>query len=428
MTGMTADSARKHRLLLGLALGLIVVCVVAALVIPAGEGWDFANFYDTGRRVAAGQLRDIYDPTSLIAGAEPQGKMAFWGAPASAWLYVPLSFLPPDAAMIAFKLIAVLATTAALVLLYRLTREFVEDEPEARARFAVLFAFLVLLFQPFWTIYRVGGQTTPMALLLLVLAMTTYVRERYLAAAVWLVLMVLVKPAFLVIPVFLALVSGRRFLVSLVGVGAVAALGSIAIFGWPIHREFLEILRRGSEKPSPWPFNSSVYIVADAFRTIKDSIPVRGSGGLFPGLLRVCLKLLVVGTFMAIMIQSYRESWPPARRRLFNFLMAIAFCLLISQVVWEHYLALLFIPLAFLVAAWHRLDRGAHRHIAAILALCVLQNLVLVLLFRDHFPVRSHLMLLAVSLIKAGPLLAFWGFLWFRRSSIFLVSRSLVQA
>jgi len=428
MTSVTTDSAHKHRFLLGLALGLIVVCGVAVLVIPAGGGWDFANFYDTGRRVAAGQLRDIYNPTSLIAGATPQGKMAFWGAPVSAWLYAPLALLSPKTALIAFKLMALLASAGALVLLYRLTRDFVEDEPEARARFAMLFAFLVLLFQPFWTIYRVGGQTTPLALLLLVLAMTTYVRGRYLATALWLVLAVLVKPAFVVIPAFLALVSGRKFLVTLVAVGGVVALGSIIIFGWPIHREFLEIVRRGSEKPSPWPFNSSVYIVADAFRTIKDSIPIRGSGGLFPGLLRVALKLLVVGTFVAIMIQSYRETWPPDRRRLFNFLMAIAFCLLISQVVWEHYLALLFIPLAFLVAAWHRLDRGAHRHLAAILGLCVLQNLVLVLLFKDHVPVRSNLMLLAVSLVKAGPLLAFWAFLWFRRSSIFQVSRSLVQA
>lgn len=392
---------------------------MAALIIPAGIGWDFANFYDTGRRVAAGQLQDIYHPTTLIAGAQPQGLMAFWGAPVSAWFYAPLSALPPSAALIAFKLVAVLATAGALVLLYLLTRDCVLDHPEARARYAAQFAFLVLLFQPFWTIFRVGGQTTPVALLLLVLAMMSYVRGRYPATAVWLVLVVLVKPAFLLVPAFLALVSGRRYLVSLVAVGAVVALGSILVFGWPIHREFLEILRRGSEKPSPWPFNSSLYIVADAFRPIRDSIPIRGAGGWFPDALRLGVKLLVSASFVAIMIQCYRQSWPPGRRRLVNFLMAIAFCLLFSQVVWEHYLALLFIPLAFLVASWNRLDRGAQRHLMVILGLCVLQNLVLVMFFRDHVPVESNLVLLAVSLVKAGPLLAAWGFLWFRRSSIF---------
>jgi hypothetical protein len=142
----------------------------------------------------------------------------------------------------------------------------------------------------------------------------------------------------------------------------------------------------------------------------------------------VCLKLLVVGTFVAIHDPGLPRILAAGPPEVVQFPHGHRLLPADSQVVWEHYLALLFIPLAFLVAAWHRLDRGAHRHIAAILALCVLQNLVLVLLFRDHVPVRSHLMLLAVSLIKAGPLLAFWGFLWFRRSSIFLVSRSLVQA
>jgi hypothetical protein len=44
--------------LLLLALG----CVIAILT-PAGIGWDFANFYDTGRRVAAGEIHNIYGST-----------------------------------------------------------------------------------------------------------------------------------------------------------------------------------------------------------------------------------------------------------------------------------------------------------------------------------------------------------------------------
>lgn len=421
MTPMTADSATRHRLLLRLLLGAILVGALAALVVPAGLGWDFANFYDTGRRVAAGQLQDIYNPTSLIAGVDPQGKMAFWGAPISAWFYVPLSFLPPSVALFTFKLIAVLATAAALVLLYRLTRRWVEDSPGRQVRYALVFATLVLIFQPFWTIYRVGGQTTPLVLLLLVLGMTSYVKENYLATAIWMVLAVLIKPAFIIVPGFLALVSGRRYLVNLVAVGAVVGLASIALLGWPIHREFLEILRRGSDKPSPWPFNSSLYIIADAFRPIADSIPIRRTGGWFPDLMRILLKLLVVASVVMVMVQSYRHSFSEIRRRLFNFLMAISFTLLISQVVWEHYLAVLFVPLIFLVASWPRLDRAARRHLAAIFALCILQNLILVSYFRGHVPIHSNLALLGVSLLKAGPLVAFLAFIWFRRELLFRI-------
>lgn len=416
---MTTDSVTRNRIWLRLILAVIGLGVLAALVVPAGSGWDFANFYDTGRRAIAGQIADIYDPASLIAGRTPQGNMAFWGAPLSAWFYAPLGLLPPAAALVAFKLIAVVATTTALLLLYRLTRRSAGLSSDQSSWYALVFAVLVLLYQPFWTIFRVGGQTTPLVLLLMVLGLRSYVDGKLFATAGWLVLAVLFKPAFLLVPAFLALVSPPRFALALAGTGAAVAAVSIALFGWPIHREFLEILLRGADKPSPWPFNSSLYIVADVFRPIADSIPIRRTGGWFPDALRLAIKLAVVGTTVVLAVLASRQLWAPARRRLFTFLLAISFCLLISQVVWEHYLAVLFIPLSFLVVCWPWLTRGERVHLLVILALCALQNLVLVSFFRDHVPIRSHLGLLAVSLVKAGPLLAYVGFLWFRRATIF---------
>jgi hypothetical protein len=46
----------------------IALVAITGILVPAGLGWDFANFYDTGRRAAAGQLMNIYDPTTTIAG------------------------------------------------------------------------------------------------------------------------------------------------------------------------------------------------------------------------------------------------------------------------------------------------------------------------------------------------------------------------
>ena len=51
----------------------IALVAITGILVPAGLGWDFANFYDTGRRAAAGQLMTIYDPTATIAGQAPQG-------------------------------------------------------------------------------------------------------------------------------------------------------------------------------------------------------------------------------------------------------------------------------------------------------------------------------------------------------------------
>ena len=88
-------SQRTYQLVTWVFLAILLCGAIIGIVVPAGLGWDFANFYDTGRRVAAGQIQDLYNPKSLINGEQPQGTLAFWGTPISAWLYVPLSWLPP---------------------------------------------------------------------------------------------------------------------------------------------------------------------------------------------------------------------------------------------------------------------------------------------------------------------------------------------
>jgi hypothetical protein len=425
---IATDPARKHRLIFRTALVIALLGAAVAVAVPAGLGWDFANFYDTGRRAAHGQLGNIYDPTASIGGEAPQGRMAFWGAPISAWFYAPLSLLPPIVALIVLKVIGTAAFAAGLILLYRELRPTAARNGGNGSWFLAAVAVLVLLFQPFWTGYRVGGQTTPIVFLLLVLGLRAYLRDRMLSVAVCMLFVVLIKPAFIFVPGLLALFSGRRFFVTLVVVFAVTGLGSIALFGWPIHREFLEVMARGSGKPSPWPFNSSLYIIADAFRPVRSSLPMLGAGGWFPGALLIGIKVFVLATFVRLLIRSRREPWTPERRRLFVYLMAISFCLLISRVVWEHYLSILFIPLAFLLAGFPAMTRTARVHLGTIFALSLLQNLVLVHFFRTHVPLTSSAALLAVSLVKAGPLLLYLAFLWMHEAVLFRLVATLVPA
>src|SRR5215467_6445484 len=151
------ETLRTYTRLTALCIALILTGCIVGIVVPAGSGWDFANFYDTGRRAAAGHIQDIYHPDRLIKGEAPQGSMAFWGAPVSAWLYAPLSYVPPHWALVLFKIQNTLACYAALWLLYIHNRQFVDPTPVAQAKFAALFAFLSLLYQPLWTMYRVGG-------------------------------------------------------------------------------------------------------------------------------------------------------------------------------------------------------------------------------------------------------------------------------
>ena len=75
--------------------------------------------------------------------------------------------------------------------------------------------------------------------------------------------------------------------------------------------------------------------------------------------------------------------------------------------MWEHYLAVLFLPLAYLVAVRHHLGRSAVWLIWAIFFLSVWQNLIIVKVLRDSFRWESFVALLAVGLLKSGPLLLF---------------------
>jgi len=413
----TAPASDTDRRLTVACLTLLLVGAVVGIVVPAGPGWDFANFYDTGARVAAGQLRDIYDPSTPIRGRSPQGILAFWGTPLSALFYTPMAWLAPGTALVLFKIQNTLAYFAALLLLYVHTRRFAGDSREAQSRFAALFAFLSLIYQPFWTVYRVGGQTTPTIVLLLTVGLLTHTAGKRLWTVICLVAAALVKPAFLPILGILVLVSGARFLRDAALVGSAVALASVAVLGWPVHQKFLAVLAQGATNSFPWLYNSSLYVWLDSLRVI---FPAGPGGGPAPVVRAVvtAAKLLVLLFAVLVFVRSRTQAWAPPARRHFNFLMAVSFCLLLSQTVWEHYLAALFLPLAYLVAVRRRLGRPAVALIWTIFSLAMWQNLIIVNVLRDSFRWESFAALLAVGLLKSGPLLLFLILLLRHRAAV----------
>jgi hypothetical protein len=405
MTATSGAGATDRRLTVA-CLSLLLAGAVLGIVVPAGPGWDFANFYDTGARVVAGRLADIYDPSTPIRGQSPQGSMAFWGAPASAFFYAPMALLAPATALVVFKIQNTLAYFAALLLLYLHLRRFAGDSREAQVRFAALFAFLSLIYQPFWTIYRVGGQTTPTIFLLLTVGLLTYTAGRTVWTVISLVLAILIKPAFLPVLGILALVSGTRFLRNAALVGATVAVASVALLGWPIHQEFLAVLARGATRSYPWVYNSSLYVWLDALRIPFPARLGQGPGGVVAGAV-VVAKLLVLAFAIVMFRPGQTRGWAPRARRHFHFLLAVAFCLLLSQTVWEHYLAALFLPLAYMVAVRQRLGGAAVALISVIFFLAIWQNLIIVNVIRNHVRWDSFVVLLAAGLLKSGPLLVF---------------------
>jgi len=410
-----SNACRKYIKLTFLCLLLLLAGTLVGIVVPAGPGWDFANFYDTGRRVAVWQISDLYHPDSLIAGEQPQGRLGFYGAPISALLYAPLSLFSPAWAMVVFKIQNTLAYFAALVLLYLHNRRFADPSPVAQWRFAALFAGLSLLYQPFWTIYRVGGQTTPTVFLLFTLAFLAYMRKRHWLSSALLVVAILIKPAFVFAVLLLSFISGwdylRNTVVLLTAVGSV----SILILGWDIHVEFLRLMLQSGKGGYPWFYNSSLYVVVENLKLLaKPAADPKTVDSIALG-----VKLAALAFFGYLLWRSRASKWADEARRHFYFMMASVFCLLISQTVWEHYLAILFLLLIYVVAASRHFSFGARALIGAIFALSIGQNLILVNFLRYNFNFDSRPELVLIGLFKSAPLLLTLIFLWSRRSELF---------
>ena len=407
MVASRINRARAYRALLWLSVCLIVIGCAVGIVVPAGAGWDFANFYDAGQRVAAGQMRDLYDPVSLIRGEAPQGTMRFWGAPISALFYVPLSWFPAGTALVLFKIENVVAFAATFAVLFRFCRRFVPEDDLAQLRFAALFAFLCLIFQPFWTVFRVGGQTTPTVLLLIAVALQFHMQMRDWWSASLVVLATLVKPALAPGLVCLLCLSGRSFALKTILLLGAIGVASIALLGWPIHLAFLDLMRTGVQSTFPWYYNSSLYILIDALRMAAGSGSENGAS-----LLTYVMKAVVLGTIVFLVLKSRARSWTAAARRHWAFVVSILFFLWWSLTLWEHYLAVLFIPLIYVVASSQWFSRSAHVLVGGIFALSLAQNLILTDWLRHHVAADARLPLLIIPTLKAGPLLLMLIIAW----------------
>ena len=389
-----------YRRLTFLFLGLLLAGTIVGIIVPAGPGWDFANFYDTGRRMAVGQISDLYHPESLIAAQPPQGKLGFYGAPISALLYAPLAWFSPTWAMVLFKIENTIAYFIALLVLYLHNRSFAESDSESQWRFAALFSGLTLVYQPFWTVYRVGGQTTPTVFLLLALAMVCHVRLRFFLSALFVVGAVLIKPAFIFAPALLVCVSGWKFFKQTVVVSALVAAISIPLLGWPIHAEFIQVMARASQESYPWFYNSSIYVVAENIRILANA----GQWNDVLKLSTIAVKVAALAICVYALIKSRTLKLPEPARRHFEFLTAIVLCVLVAQTVWEHYLVALFPLLIYIAAARHRFRTATLGLATAIFLLAAWQNLILISFLRAHSNFSTIPELILIGLIKSAPL------------------------
>lgn len=392
------------------AVGLAALAVILALTLwgvltPWGLGLDFANFHDAGQKLRVWEPATLYDPTAPIGGEPSLGRMTFFSAPITAFLYVPLAMLPPHAGMMVFKLLGAAAMLSGLGLLYRQIR------PIAGPGFFGLFWLAAAVWQPFWTVFRVGGQTTPFVFLLLVLAHGAWLRGAGTGAALALTVAVLVKPAFAPLALLLFILGSQRFrLTALIAAAVVAAL-SLAIFGWPLHREFLAVAAaEGASMQVPWMNSSPVSWLGPLFLTPADY----AAGGSFPAgvaLAMNTLRLVIVLGLVAVLVGHLRRPLHDRARRHVVFATGLFLVIALSPVVWAHYLSILFIPVAVLIAGRAELPAAARGLLWLAVLAGVAQSMILVRQMELRLGTDSGAVVLAAGMMKSLPaflLISLW--------------------
>jgi hypothetical protein len=391
----------RHRTAATVFLSLMIIGCVVGVAVPAGIRWDFAVFYDAGRRALAMDFAHLFDGHALIAGEPPQGTLQFWGAPISAFLYVPLAWLAPVWALTALKLQNVIAYLLGLYLLHAHLQPMAGKTDLDKARFTAWFAGMALLFQPFWTVFRVGGQTTPTVFLLLVVGLLCHTRQRFWWSAIAFAAAVLIKPAFAPALLLLGLISGIGYFVRVAAVMTGIGVASVLLLGWPIHEEFLRNMLQGSVGAAvAWEYSGSLYVLLASLKPLVSAGTAQALG-----MVGSILKIGVVVATIALIWRTRSARLRPAAQLHYYYLIALGFFLFTAAVLWEHYLTALFPILAFVVANRSHFSAAARRIVVVIVALSIFQNLIVVRLIQGVIAVDSVPSVAIASLVKSAPVL-----------------------
>lgn len=393
-------------ILIGGCLALICLGSIAGILTPAGLGWDFANFYDAGRRAFHGQTADLYDPAAPIAGRPPQGHMAFFSAPITAYLYAPLAPLQPEAALIAFKVQNVLATWLALYLAWRRSRLAALPDPRSQATFTAAFLLLALLFQPFWTIFRSGGQSMPTVLLLLLLGWAAHENKRFWTSAGCFITAAAIKPFLAPGLVLLTAVSGASFMVAATAIALAAAGLSIALLGWPIHAAMLQKLATDAAAIVAPQYNSGLLSALDVAWLGPDGL---APGRPRPAALATCglgVRAAVLAAFVWMAVRARRLADDDRAVASSRYMLAMLLPVFVTPVAWEHYLTLLFPAMALMAAGWRLFDRLPQALFLLVAAFSLGRNLIVMMWLNDRVGFATVAEQMTVSLFNSAPTLA----------------------
>ncbi len=403
----------------------MTLCAIIAVLVVVGTGYrswfalhvDFANFYDAGHKVRAGELNGLYQEGVLIEGKPPQASMYFNSTPLSAFLYVPLSLMRPEIAVIVFRAVCTALMFFGLLLLYREYRRFGELTFGSITAFRNAFLIAILLWQPFWNVYLYGGQSTAFVFLLLVLATLWHVRDNYWMATIAICLACSIKPAMAAFLVFMIVFAWRAYAARTAIVGAALLAISLVTMGSAVHVDFFE---RRILHPMPvetaayWLWNCGLLSSVDSLFAATGEPVSRATRSAIGAVVRV----IAGGTFIWLFIRSWRKIVRADVRRYFESVSAMIWAFLVIPIIWDHYLALLFIPVVFWLSAQGDFSKNGRILLLAIFALVLGQNTQFALTLNDVLRPTSVIELFGLGLFRSLPIMLIFGFYAINRERI----------
>jgi alpha-1,2-mannosyltransferase len=291
-----------------IAMAALAVLAIARMTAVSGlHSTDFWTFYESGLRALHG-LSPYPSLASLPEVADPNSFAPFVYPPLLAFAIIPISVLPFAVANMLFFCLNIGAILLALRLL---------DVRDPMC-YAVAFASVPVLTAP-----RIGSIS---AFLLLGVAVAWRYRDRTWPVASAIAAVIVVK--LFLWPLWLWLVFTRRYAAAglAAGLGVVATFGAWAVIGFAGLHDYPQLLARLSELTGVNSY--SLYALE------------RAAGLPAPAAQAV---MFAIGAAVAWLAVRYARG---GQRDARLFMAAIGLALLLTPIMWEHYLVLLLAPIA----------------------------------------------------------------------------------
>jgi alpha-1,2-mannosyltransferase len=281
-------------------------------------------------------------PADVSEGVASGREPAFVNIPVVAWLFVPLTVLPLSQAGLLLLAINVVIALSCLLLVQRRL-----PSCSAGRRWAITLAFVTS--GPL--LYALSlGQTTPLVLLLLLLAEGALHGGRDGRAGLWLGLACVLKVPPLAFLPYLALRRKWRAVMAAVAVLVVVGAGSIAGYGWTAHANYAEaaIFDYWGHALAAHGNQSLDASLARLFSTagLSSWRPLPVAPGVW------WLRSLILAGLVAVSGLALWGNGTPISDRRFLLELGIVMCLslLVLPITWVHY-GMWLLPVAVVVGA-----------------------------------------------------------------------------